>query len=397
MGTLFPVRSDRTVPLAVAVLLVSASSWNCTDSGGNNPGGTQTTPNTSAEHCSNGVDDDRDGQKDCDDDDCSAALACNKVCVPAQVDLGKQLPIAVHDTLKNTSGTALRNICQTNAKTAERTYLWTAPDSGTYVFDTFGSGRPSIFALINPLCPGGALTCANGGTSNQRSLTIAMKKGQPIVVVVSIDESESTSSSGNDEYDLHINAQLTSETRCFDLADEDGDGRADCDDPDCRNAPECAALGCVDEKLGEAAPVERTGSLRDERNHFGGSCGGGRQKERIIEWTAPASGEYVFDATGTEFTTTMYLRRGSCTGAEIGCSRQWSQGYAAPQLRAQVAAGETILIVMDATDALNAFNPGENFKLRVWRVEAENCNDGLDNDMNGAMDAGDPACAVSRN
>jgi hypothetical protein len=73
---------------------------------------------------------------------------------------------------------------------AELTYLWTAPSTGTFAFDTLGSSYDTLLYLLGPSCdalPNIRQTCnddAEGGDERASRVTLRMQRGEQVVVVV---------------------------------------------------------------------------------------------------------------------------------------------------------------------------------------------------------------------
>ena len=88
---------------------------------------------------------------------------------------------------------------------------------------------------------------------------------------------------------------------------------------------------------------------------------------------------------GSDFDTLLYIREGTCTGAELACNDdQGDEKTSAVQLRLE--ANKTVVIVVDGWDTEQG-----NYQLRIDGVE-ETCDDGVDNDNDDLMDCDDPDC-----
>jgi hypothetical protein len=180
--------------------------------------------------CFDGRDNDGDGWVDCSDTDCHSEPGCaGSGC--ADQDLGSALPLTVHgetvgagDGFQGTCGGPLQQ---------DRAHLWTAPKSGTFVFDTAGSGwSHALYVLAG--CQGPELACAVGKAGGKHAaVKLTLAQGQSVLVVV-----DGTADDDFEEpirYTLHISEYAPTEAgRCTDGADNDADGAADQQDPDCR-------------------------------------------------------------------------------------------------------------------------------------------------------------------
>lgn len=105
-------------------------------------------------------------------------------------------------------------------------------------------------------------------------------------------------------------------------------------------------LECVDALLDPplGAAVASVDTQRN-RDDFEGSCGGETAKDAAFQWIAPFTDYFVFDTSGSEFDTALYLLRG-CEGEEVACSDN-AQGGVSSRLVRRVDAGEQLVIVVD--------------------------------------------------
>ena len=150
---------------------------------------------------------------------------------------------------------------------------------------------------------------------------------------------------------------------------------------------------CAEHDLGRALPVLVTGTLTDGSNHHR-ACNSqtyGDGADTSYAWTAPETALYVFDTSGSTSGVLLDVRSGSCDGPVLACSRREGQGYGyVPQARLPLKAGETVAIFLDGGGSLHP-----DFSLRIAKAapsEAGACQDGMDNDGDGAVDCGDPEC-----
>ncbi len=125
-----------------------------------------------------------------------------------QVNLGSPATVSISGTTAGASNTMSGASCGgggTNAPDA--TFLYTAPVTGTYVIDTFGSAFDTILYVRNATCSGTELACnddANGTLQSQ--VTVNLTVGQSIVIVV---DGYGTSSG---TYNLHLASTASSPT-----------------------------------------------------------------------------------------------------------------------------------------------------------------------------------------
>jgi hypothetical protein len=180
--------------------------------------------------CFDGQDNDGDRWVDCADPDCAGEPGCGGAGCAHQ-ELGSALPVTVHGETVD-SGDGFQGTCGMSLQ-QDRAHLWTAPKSGTFVFDTAGSGFGNALYVLTG-CRGTELACAVGRPGGRAaSVKLTLAQGQSVLVVVdgmSNDDFEEPI-----RYTLHISEYAPTEAgRCHDGADNDADGLADQQDPDCR-------------------------------------------------------------------------------------------------------------------------------------------------------------------
>ncbi len=117
----------------------------------------------------------------------------------------------------------------------DKAHLWTAPRSGTFVFDTAGSGYGNALYVLTG-CRGTELACSASPTAGRRGaprVKVTLEQGQTVLVVV--DGLPRDGAALPIRYNLHINELAVTEAgRCTNGADDDADGAADGADSDCR-------------------------------------------------------------------------------------------------------------------------------------------------------------------
>ena len=154
-------------------------------------------------------------------------------------------------------------------------FSWTAPTAGRYSIDTIGSDFDTVLSIRRG-CGGEEIACNDDitrGSNIQSVLTVELEACETIVIVV-------------DGFDESAVGQVRvavagRESICDDGADNDGDGLADCDDPDCfsltcnggddwpadwqafewevlerTNAARAAGANCGGDEFGPAGPLE---------------------------------------------------------------------------------------------------------------------------------------------
>ncbi|HYI02654.1 hypothetical protein [Hyalangium sp.] len=311
------------------------------------------------------------------------------VCVDQE--LGSALPVTVKGTTAFSNNDHQAS-CGGNLA-PDRGFLWTAPKSGTFIFDTTRSALRSLVAVRHGGCGGEELACATEGSSpgGGASVTVALEAGQTVLVVV---DSPGASAFGSGYFELHIDEKRESEAgACFDGRDNDGDGGVDCaDTPDCQGEPGCTGLGCANQELGSALPITTHGETVDSGDGFTGTCGPQLQQDRAHLWTAPKSGTFVFDTAGGGWSNALYVLA-SCRGAELACA-VGSTGGTQAAVKVTLLQGQSVLVVVDGMANDDSEEP-IRYTLHISEympTEAGHCEDGADNDADGATDHQDTDC-----
>ena len=202
------------------------------------------------------------------------------------------------------------------------TYLWTAPRSGTYVFNTVGSNFDTVLYL-KTVCSGAPVRCDDDSGGNLTSrLEYTVNQGDKLLITV---DGYGPSSQGN--YKLNIRQ------KGYECADIDIDDMAN------------AAIGSS-----TAAAANRVTS----------NCGGAGPDVTFL-WRAPESGVYVFDTQGSKFDTVLSLRS-TCGGLVLKCDDD-SGGNTTSKLEYAVTKGKLYLITVDGYYATSK----GNYNLRILK------------------------------
>ncbi|MEQ9320173.1 MAG: hypothetical protein RIF41_13495, partial [Polyangiaceae bacterium] len=182
---------------------------------------------------------------------------------------------------------------------------WFAEQSGLYVFDTIGSDHDTAIEVLTG-CPDDtpeSLACNNDHNGTlQSSVPLTLEAGDSVVVVV--DAADTVG--GN--WQLNV-----------------------------------SEAQCPQEDLGSAVgtPVA-TGNSGDNPNVYNSSCGMGSWPDATYLWTAPTTGTYAIDLTGTNFLWVLDVLDGvGCDMPSLGCTTFGS-------MLVDVTQGQELTIVVDA-------------------------------------------------
>lgn len=182
----------------------------------------------------------------------------------------------------------------------EIAYLFTAPATGTYTFDTFGATFESRIYVRDGVCEGRELACGIAG------VLADLEQGQQVTVVV-----DGTGIGG--AFTLHVDTQ----------------GGA-----------------CPDVDLGMMTPQAIADTTMGKDNTAAGSCGGAFSPDDLYRFTAPEEGIYQFDTFGSALDTVLYLRDG-CVGNELACNDDVDGGSSDSRILAAMDLGDELIVAVD--------------------------------------------------
>lgn len=247
-------------------------------------------------NCSDGRDDDQDGQIDCDDPDCSDAEAClpiGDICPSERV--GQRLEWAIYTAGMQGAVARLSGSCG-GLEGRERTLLWQAPHTSRYTFNTISS-RGNTVLWARSECEGQELACNDelyGDArmdvpyNTQSLIQLDLNQGQRIIL-------------GLDEAARNRVDQVTLNVYDLGLA--------------------CSEAGT----LSQVGMAVARGNNDAQATRLTPSCAG-MGRDHIILWTAPASATYRFDTQGSGLDTVLALYSNDCLN-ELACNDDGGQGY----------------------------------------------------------------------
>ena len=202
-----------------------------------------------------------------------------------------------------------------------------------------------------------------------------------------------------------VTSGCTAAEICSDHLDNNLDGMIDCADPACARTAVCAS-GCAqaqpillsDQTFGD---YEFHGSTVGKPNGLEPSCAVDSGAEQVISFVPPSSGKYAVSLGrwGSHANFSLSVRT-ECEAAssELACV-DWPNvfgAYGTERLFLDLVEGQTYFLVVDTRQS----SPEALFMINVAPLlpettlaEVDACNDGVDNDQNGATDCNDAACA----
>ena len=379
-------------------------------------GSTQVTLSTGntrhgVEICNNGIDDDMNGLTDCADSACiSSPLCVGSECVPdnnvGALVAGAPAKMVTVNTAMSTS--RYQVTCAGASMGADRAVLFTIPVAST-VDVVFNQGGDHVFGLF-PLPPAGLACdanekdCFNPGLPAGEFAITSLPAGQYLMIV----KATSPQQTGlvTMRLSVPINGRGSVEI-CNNGVDDDGDGLIDCLDPDCFGIGNCTASACTpDMNAGSfnAGPNPATpGTVQTltidtttGKNLYQTDCARGDGKEKVVRLVlnqpmslgidCSETGSHVFElARQLQPLDACNANSENCADPEVlpfGCS------FAIPNLQP----GTYNLIVQ-------AFQPGNEGTVQLTLSGLgdpirEICDNGIDDDGDGAIDCADLKCVT---
>ncbi len=351
------------------------------------------------EVCNNKVDDDKDGATDCADPDCANDPSCQTNGCVAQVDFG---------TLASSGGTSSKTLTTTGKNdtlssvcvpggggdivgtfalsgASDLLVSWT--QTGDHAFSVYraGSGQACNQNPYRCIDPSSKLTGKESllNVPAGRYYIIAEAYGKGLEGQVSI-----TLTTGS----------TTVKENCGNGIDDDGDGAIDCKDRDCASSQLCSSLLCQPQyQLGALVPggQPRTVSAdtRSAKNVYDLNCSAGGGKDIVIAFTFLVPGGLDIrgqNLQGHRIGIVPSAGPGTrCDAGQVNCAIVNTNPYRV--LFNNMKPGDYYLIV----DASQPGNEGAfSITLSVFGQRGtELCNNGIDDDGDGAIDCLDTDCA----
>jgi hypothetical protein len=88
------------------------------------------------------------------------------------------------------------------------------------------------------------------------------------------------------------------------------------------------------------------GTTIGNANEFALTCASGNAPDVYFTFTAPSTGLYTLDTSGSSFDTVLGVRSGTCGGASLACDNDAGPGTTS-LLSVSLSAGQTVIVVVD--------------------------------------------------
>jgi len=327
--------------------------------------------------CGDGLDNDTDGDTDCDDVDCNGVGSCPLVCPIVADATGNINGANITGTTNNASHFGGAPTCNSSNSAGDHVYAVTPPFDGvlTASLDNPGTTYDELIHVRTD--------CSDVGTElacddTPGEVTFNVTGGTTYYIFV--DGWSGTEGS----YELSLTMP---ETDCNDGNDNDLDGNTDCDDDECNGVGSCPVVcPVIADATSNINGANITGSTNGA-THFGGapSCNSSNSAgDHIYSVTPPFSGILTasLDNPGTNFDEVIHART-NCNdvGTELGCDD------IPGEITFPVVGGQTYYIFVDGWSSSEG-----NYELSLTMTEGA-CDDGVDNDADGSTDCDDNDCS----
>ncbi|MDP3273966.1 MAG: MopE-related protein [Deltaproteobacteria bacterium] len=178
---------------------------------------------------------------------------------------------------------------------------------------------------------------------------------------------------------------------CNDGRDNDCNGAIDCADRACAAQPECTALNedCRNPRV-ISLPGSVSGTTAMARDDFTPTCASSMGAgDLTYVFRNPVRQTVTIDTIGSSYDTMLLVRRDNCMGPDLACDDDSGGGVSSRIVLTNAEPG-TYFVIVDGF----AGNRGA-FQLRLSvGPPSEVCDNGRDDDGDGAIDCADPDCAM---
>jgi hypothetical protein len=359
--------------------------------------GTAATP----EICANGLDDDKNGLTDCQDGACANHTSCaGSLCTP-DINLGTLVVDApariVNENLANKTDD-YQSTCSAGRPGGDIAIAFTLAETAGLQVQFTQTGR-SIFSLHRMPAPGLACdaeqrTCAfQDETSNAVAFT-SLAPGRWVFIVKAQEGRAGT-------INLRLSAfGLRGIEICGNNIDDDTNGLVDCDDPACFGLVTCPAPACrPDQDLGLFSWGTRRTVVVDTRDGtslYPTRCSTGTGKEKVLRINLTQPMSLGHDCTDTGSHVIALARQvqplDACNENQVVCVDPsvipFGCGYSLPELQPgpynvivqSFQAGGEGIVTLTLTG--------------IQEIVREICDNGVDDDRDGATDCMDRKCVT---
>ena len=382
--------------------------WIIVEAYPNLPGTTTLTLSTGSvvtpEICANGRDDDGNGLVDCQDAACSNHASCiGTQCVP-DLNVGTLVvngPARSATVDTRTATDDYQPTCAAGVAGGDIAIEFTLAETAGLEVEFQQTGRSifSVFRMPPPglACDADQVRCSYQDDARNAVAFLTLAPGRYVFIV----KAQSTALSGT--VNLRMSAfGLRDVEICGNSIDDDSDGLTDCDDPECFGLAICPAPSCSNSKfqdLGNFSWGTRQTTIVDTRDGvtlWPTSCSRGTGKEKVlrVNLLQPMSlGFDCMDGGSHVFAVSRQVQPlDACNANQLVCVDPsvlpFGCGYSLPNLQP----GQYNVIVQ-------AFQAGSEGLVTltlsgIQEILREICDNGIDDDKDGATDCVDRKCVT---
>jgi hypothetical protein len=396
---------DKASATQTYTALPPGSYWLAVQSFSGTSGSTTVTLSTGkagvAEICDNGKDDDGDGAIDCADLDCAAAPTCN-LCTP-EVNLGAIVVDggAKTATIDTTTGSnRYHPTCAGKSTGKDIAVRFSIKETVGLTLDWQQTGD-HFYGLYRMPAPGAACDSREGGCNDMGGLSYGetnwsfFDPGDYLLIF----KAKASGTEGKIKVSLTAYANRGVEI-CDNGIDDDGNQLVDCDDPACFNVPICGAPMCTpDGDLGNidiGTKVSVHVDLTSATEVFKTDCGKGDGRGRAyhVNLLSPMELDFMCTQTGDQV-----LQISSQLGPLDLCDAHVTTCADPAVLPSGCNFGVPSLQPGSYYILVQAFAAGKEGTMDLTLRGAsqrilEICNNGIDDDGDGAIDCNDRKCAT---
>lgn len=146
--------------------------------------------------CNDGLDNNGDGLVDCADEECWSASVCDGPCLGS---IGSATGLVSQGNTAALSDNWFGSCGGNNAPDAS--LVWTAPATGLWTFDTFGSDIDTVVYVLDGACTGPELACNQDASGTpQSAVSVSLTEGQVVTVIV-----DARKNTPGGPIELHVN------------------------------------------------------------------------------------------------------------------------------------------------------------------------------------------------
>ena len=216
----------------------------------------------------------------------------------------------------------MRTSC--DAPGPDSSFLWQAPSTGSYTFDTVGSDFDTVLAIYDMTCAGPLLSCDDNSAMDgvRSSATVTLSAGELVQVFV---DGASAMAEGHAIVNIHMAPAVGSSLQ---LADYCGS----------------AAIPMLT-TIGTGIIMDLTTNYANDPRSDCDDDGA----DGVFEWVAPTTGMYTIDAARSAFFATVAVYKNTCGGGHtFACSQSDTTSLSGESVTFAATMGDVFYVFIDS-------------------------------------------------